>query len=104
MRSAGARVDTEIEDQVTLLGWKVLLFFLVVCLVAAGLSWMWKKIKRLEWALVRLQNELDVLVLADFSNSLHEMELTWSMQMYYTEDPPGLDLCGWLCARAVNQA
>ena len=37
---------------------------------------MWKKIKHLEWALVRLQDDLDVQR-ADFSNSLRAIEPTF---------------------------
>ena len=55
-----------------------------MALVAAGFTLMWKKIKHLEWALRRLQDELDVQR-ADFSNSFNELELTWSMQADYAQ-------------------
>ena len=58
--AAGSRVEVEIEEQISYSSWKVLLFFILLAMVAAGFALMWKKIKHLEWALRRLQDELDV--------------------------------------------
>ena len=82
--AAGSCAAPEIEEEISYSDWKSLLFFILLAMVVISFTWMWKKIKHLEWALRRLQDELDAQR-ADFSNSLHEMELTWSMQMDYTQ-------------------
>ena len=82
--AAGSRDEQVIEEEVPYMGWRIMLVFIAVALVAAGFAWMWKKIKHLEWAMRRLQDELDVQR-ADFSNSFNELELTWSMQADYAQ-------------------
>ena len=82
--AAGSRVEPVVEEEIPYLGWRILLTFIVIALVVAGFAWMWKRIKHLEWALRRLQDELDVQR-ADFSNSFNELELTWSMPADYAQ-------------------